>query len=542
MTRRVYTSVFCAPQWHGATQTHFPPRPRKSARRCDIADVISPHGLPTHYKQSNHTIPPIIPLSSAAPRLHQHVSRSPVARRHANALCTKAAQIRMALRHRERKVAARSAHTLQKQAYKPPIIPLTSDTPRLHQDVSRSPVARRHANALSTKAAQIRMALRHRERNLATRSMPTYYKQSIIPLTSDTPRLRQHVSRSPVARRHVNALSTKAAQIRMALRHCGRNLATRSAHTLEAIVSHDTASPRAHQRHPAFSVFRAPDWHGATPTHFPSRPRKSAWHCHITDVISPHSLPTHYKQSYRTIPPIIPLTSDTPRLHQHASRSPVARPHANAFCTKAAQIRMALRHQHHECNFAIFRRAVCPDTRSNHNARYCQSSRSPATSRIYASMFRAPQWHGATQTHFPPRPRKSAWRCDITDVISPHGLPTHYKQSYHAIPPVIRLTSDTPRLHQHVSRSPVARRHADALPTKAAQIRMALRHYGRNFAPRSAHTLQAIVSHDTANCRAHQRHAAFTPACLALPSGTAPRKRTLHQGRANPHGAATSRT
>ena len=41
---------------------------------------------------------------------------------------------------------------------------------------------------------------------------------------------------------------------------------------------------------------------------------------------------------------------------------------------------------------------------------------------------------------------------------------------------------------------------------------------------------------------AHQRHAAFTPACFALPSGTAPRKRTFHQGRANPHGTATSRT
>ena len=47
---------------------------------------------------------------------------------------------------------------------------------------------------------------------------------------------------------------------------------------------------------------------------------------------------------------------------------------------------------------------------------------------------------------------------------------------------------------------------------------------------RSAHTLEAILSHDTANQPAHQRHAdaAFTPACFALPSGTAPRKRTFH--------------
>ena len=38
-----------------------------------------------------------------------------------------------------------------------------------------------------------------------------------------------------------------------------------------------------------------------------------------------------------------------------------------------------------------------------------------------------------------------------------------------------------------------------------------------------------------------QRHTAFTPACFALPSGTAPRKRTSHQGRTNPCGTATSR-
>ena len=51
----------------------------------------------------------------------------------------------------------------------------------------------------------------------------------MIPLTSDTPRLRQHVSRSPVARRYANTLPTKAAQIPMALRRHERTLATRSA-------------------------------------------------------------------------------------------------------------------------------------------------------------------------------------------------------------------------------------------------------------------------------------------------------------------------
>ena len=107
------------------------------------------------------------------------------------------------------------------------------------------------------------------------------------------------------------------------------------------------------------------------------------------------------------------------------------------------------------------------------------SCRSPATCRVYTSMFRAPQWHGATETHFPPRPRKSAWHCDITNVIS---------------------------------------------------------------ATRSAHTLEANIAHAPTNHPAHQRHAAFTPACFALPSGTAPHKRTSHQGRANLHGTTTSRT
>ena len=130
---------------------------------------------------------------------------------------------------------------------------------------------------------------------------------------------------------------------------------------------------------------------------------------------------------------------------------------------------------------------------------------------------------------------------------SPHCLPTHTSEaiiSHDTGPPLIPLTSDTPRLRQHVSRSPLARRHARVLPTKAAQIRMAPRHHGRNSPhgqPRHTHT-EAILSHDTATHPAHQRHAAFTPACFALPIGTAPRTRTAHQGRANPHGTATSRT
>ena len=97
------------------------------------------------------------------------------------------------------------------------------------------------------------------------------------------------------------------------------------------------------------SMFRAPQWHGATQTHFPPRPRKSPWRSDITGVISTHRV------------------SQTHPAHQrHAAFTPAC--------------------------FALPR-----------------------------SMFRAPQWHGATQTHFPPRPCASAWHCDITDVISPRG-------------------------------------------------------------------------------------------------------------------------
>ena len=76
------------------------------------------------------------------------------------------------------------------------------------------------------------------------------------------------------------------------------------------------------------------------------------------------------------------------------------------------------------------------------------------------------------------------------------------EDTYHMRQPITPLTSDTPRLRQHVLRSPVARRHANALPTKAAQIPMAhhertwphglsthqkaQRHHGRNFATPSA--------------------------------------------------------
>ena len=47
--------MFCAPQWHVATQTHFPPRPRKSQWHCNITNVIWPH-MSAHIPQASRTI------------------------------------------------------------------------------------------------------------------------------------------------------------------------------------------------------------------------------------------------------------------------------------------------------------------------------------------------------------------------------------------------------------------------------------------------------------------------------------------------------
>ena len=53
-------------------------------------------------------------------------------------------------------------------------------------------------------------------------------------------------------------------------------------------------------------------------------------------------------------------------------------------------------------------------------------SRSPATRRIYTSILSFPQWRGLTQTHFPPRQRKTAWHINITNVMSPHKCAADY--------------------------------------------------------------------------------------------------------------------
>ena len=179
-----------------------------------------------------------------------------------------------------------SAHTLEANITQiPQIIPLTSDTPRLCQRVSHSPVARRHANALSTK--ERRVAARSAQTVEANVTMP-----QITPLTSDTPRLRQPVSRSSVARRRANTLP---AEIPMALRRHERRVATWCAQTLEANVSHDATNHPAHQRHAAFTpaCFALPS--GMVPRKHTSRPGRgnpngaATWRTSCCHTVCPHT-------------------------------------------------------------------------------------------------------------------------------------------------------------------------------------------------------------------------------------------------------------
>ena len=192
-------------------------------------------------------IPQIIPLASDTLRLRQPVSRSPVARRHANALPTKAAQIPMALQHHERNFATRSAGLpiRDKQTYHmiPQIIPLTTDTPRLRQP--------------SGMALRVRTFHQGRANPNGTATSRTSCRQTICPyskhVTANHPAHQRHAAFTPACsalptktRPHANALSTKAAQIPMALRHHERPLATRSAHmhtrSSHASVSYETSS------------------------------------------------------------------------------------------------------------------------------------------------------------------------------------------------------------------------------------------------------------------------------------------------------------
>ena len=192
-------------------------------------------------------------------------------------------------------------------------------------------------------------------------------------------------------------------------------------------MSHDTTNHPAHQRHAACTpaCFALPS--GTAPRKHTSHPGRANPHGTATSRTKFATRSAHTLEAILSpIPPIIPLTR---RVYASMFRAPQwpARPRKSAW----------------RCDITdVFRHTVSPHTSSNPITRYRQSSRSPATRRVYASVFCAPKWHGATQTHFPPRPRKSAWRCDITDVIR-HTVCPHTRscQSYHTIPPIVPLTN-----------------------------------------------------------------------------------------------------
>ena len=177
-------------------------------------------------------------------------------------------------------------------------------------------------------------------------------------------------------------------------------------------------------------MFRAPQWHGAT---------KRTFH---QGRANPNGTATSLTSRHHRVCPDT-RSKNVTRYHK-SSRSPATRRvYASLFRAPqwhgTTQTRFPPRAHKSawHCDITdVIRHTVCPHTRSNPITRYRQSSRPPATRRVYTSMFRAPQWHGVTQTHFPPRPRKSAWHCDITDVIRHTVCPhtriypvTRYRQS-----------------------------------------------------------------------------------------------------------------
>ena len=152
---------------------------------CFYTDIITgriwPHGLSRTRSKTRHMIPPIIPLTSDTPRLHRMTDE--ISR-------------------------SRVSPTERKGSHN------TINHPAHQRRAALTPAcfALRHANALSTKAVQIRMALRLHGRNFAT---PGRLSQ-----TTSLPKWHG------ATQMH---FSTKAVQIRMALRHHERNFATRPA-------------------------------------------------------------------------------------------------------------------------------------------------------------------------------------------------------------------------------------------------------------------------------------------------------------------------
>ena len=134
------------------------------------------------------------------PRGHHQKSRSPATRRIYTRLRTASfpqehgltqthfpSQPHKAAWHSNITVHHRLDTTMYHQAsWTPPIILLPSDAPNLHQHALLPPMARTHANALSTEATQNWIAQRHHRRNLATQCATDYRYNNAAPSIVDT--------------------------------------------------------------------------------------------------------------------------------------------------------------------------------------------------------------------------------------------------------------------------------------------------------------------------------------------------------------------
>ena len=90
---------------------------------------------------------------------------------------------------------------------------------------------------------------------------------------------------------------------------------------------------------------------------------------------------------------------------------------------------------------------------------YHISPRSPATRRVYASLFHALQWHGATQTHFPP-PATSRTSCRHT--VCPQTIEAVTRAFRTRLPPKVTLRG----CKTSVSYETSSKSHASSLPNE----------------------------------------------------------------------------
>ena len=155
----------------------------------------------------------------------------------------------------------------------------------------------------------------------------------------------------------------------------------------------DTAIHPAPQRHTEFTpvCFPSPNGRGSRNSDFPPWPRKTAWQ-HSTQ-------PTKYDNALLSIMgtanhPAPQRRAEFPEWHGLTQTHVPPWPHKTAWHSDL-----------HTDNVSLIIAGA-----ANHPAplRHAESTQAHFTS---------PQWHGLTQTRFPPQPRKTTWHSDITDGI-----------------------------------------------------------------------------------------------------------------------------